>query len=241
MELKNRIVRLSVALAIAGAIATQIPMIGGVALARDGYGGRGGSGNTGRNIIRGAVAAAVGYGLISTATSAGNAGAGGGTNPVPPADENKKDNVESIWDVANGRDDLNKFAQNADLAGEKDELRKPGNFTAFIPNNTAFTDLGDAKIQELSKPENKSKLADLIGFHVIVGKYTIDQLKSEVKGLSAGKQYPTITGKQVTIKLSGDVLTINNVRIIETDIPASNGMIHPIGQVLDPAAPPTTP
>ncbi|MDX1933058.1 MAG: fasciclin domain-containing protein [Capsulimonadales bacterium] len=247
MELKNRIIRFAVALTIAGAIATQIPMNGGIALARDGYGGRSGSGSTGRNIIRGVAAIAVGYGLYSTATapavSGGGGGASGGGGSVPAGtptnNNNNQDSTESLWDVLNGRDDLNKFAQYADLAGLKEELRQPGEFTAFIPNNAAFADLGDAKIQELSKPENKAMLAQLLGNHIIKGKYTIDQLKSEVKGLSAGKEYPTINGKTVTVKMAGDVLTINDVRIIETDIPASNAGIHPIGRVIDPAAPAT--
>jgi uncharacterized surface protein with fasciclin (FAS1) repeats len=240
MEGRTRVIRFAVSLVVAGVIATQIPMNGGTALARDGYGGRGGSGTTGRTLIQATVGLAVGYGLISTVTSptVPGGGGGGGLTPPPAGDNNDQNTTESIWDVANGRDDLNKFAQLADTAGEKDALQKkvantPG-MTAFIPNNAAFADLGDAKLQDLAKPENKSALANLLSYHIISGKYTIDQLKTEVKGLAAGKQYTTLAGSPVTIKLAGDVLTINDVRIIETDIPAANGIIHPIGQVLDP-------
>ena len=241
MEMKKRIVRFAVALAVAGAIATQIPMNGGTALARDGYGGRGGTGDTGRNVLRAAVAATVGYGLYSTAVAAPVAGAaptippvagGGGGAPIAPATTAKP-----IWDVSNERDDLNRFAQTASDAGEKENLRKDGQFTAFVPNNAAFADLGDTKLQDLARPENKAKLAALIDYHVIVGAYTIDQLKSAVRPAGVdGKKFATIGGGSVTLKMSGDVLSINGVRIIEADYPASNGVIHPIGQVLDPEA-----
>jgi len=243
MEGRIRVIRFSVSLVVAGVLATQIPMNGGTALARDGYGGRGGSGSTGRTLIRAGVGLAVGYGLISTATAPPIPGGGTGGTLPPVADENKQDNVESAWDILNGREDLNKFAQLADSAGIKDTLNKKTpntpQITIFVPNNAAFADLGDAKLTDLAKPENKSKLADLLNSHIINGKYTIDQLKAEVKGLANGKPYTTLNGKTVTIKLAGDVLTINNVRIIENDIMAANGIIHPIGQVLDLDAPAT--
>lgn len=244
MELKDRVIRFSVALTIAGAIAVQMPMTSGIATA-DGYGGRGGLGDTGHNIVRGVVAIAVGYGLYSTATSGiGKAGstvstdAAGVDKVAPPGGQQAKDNVETMWDVLNGREDMNEFAKLADQAGLKEALRKAGEFTAFIPNNAAIADLGEKELQELMK--DKAKLTDFLEGHIIKGKYTIDELKTLVKNAPNGKEFETINGKKITIKLDGDTLSIGGIRVIETDIPASNANIHPIGRALG-VTPPATP
>jgi uncharacterized surface protein with fasciclin (FAS1) repeats len=236
---KDRIVRFAVALTIAAAIATQIPTNSGTAIARDGYGGR--TGSSGRTAIQIAVAGLVAYGIYATATApaggaaagaaAGAAGAGAGAVPpvvVPPATAAKP-----IWDTVNETDDLKQFATAADNAGLKDELNGPGPYTAFVPNNAAFAAFDATKLADLQKPENKAQLASLINGHVINGKYTIEQLKQEADAAGpAGKTYPTLAGGTVTITHNNNVLQINGVTIVESDVEATNGVIHPIGQIL---------
>jgi uncharacterized surface protein with fasciclin (FAS1) repeats len=238
---KARIVRLAIALTIAGAIATQIPPDAGTAIARDGYGGRSGSGN--REAIQIAVAGLVAYGIYATATAPAGAaagaaaagaagGAGAGAGAVPPVVAANAA-TKPIWDTLNESDDMKQFANAADQAGLKDELNSPGPYTAFIPNNAAFAAFDSGKLADLQKPENKAQLAALLNNHVIAGKYTIDQLKMEAGAAGpAGKQYKTLAGGTVTITYNNSVLQIDGVTIVETDIAASNGVIHPIGQIL---------
>ena len=75
MNIMNRLLRLALALALAGAIAMQIPSRGGVAIADDTYGGSGGGGA--RTLIQATVFALVGYGIYATATGQGGPSSSG--------------------------------------------------------------------------------------------------------------------------------------------------------------------
>jgi uncharacterized surface protein with fasciclin (FAS1) repeats len=237
MSLKNRVLRFAVALSIAGAISAQIPMNSGTALAADAYGGGGGGG--GRTIIQATVFALVGYGIYSTITGQGAPapvpvppGGGGSTgdNQGTPAGTEGK----PIYDVAEASEDLNTFAKAADAAGLKEDLRKPGQYTAFVPTNMAFNQLDQNVLTDLLKPENKAKLATIVSFHVVNGKFTVDELKNESqKAGTDGFKATTTSGKVLTITNDGG-LKVNGVPVTESDIQCSNGIIHPVQAVLMP-------
>ena len=254
MNFKHRTVRLAVALSIAGAIATQIPMNSGIALARDGYGDRGNTG--GRTAIQVGVAGLVLYGVFATATGGGGAvggaaggagGAGGGSGIIPPVTDTSK---KSIWDVANGSDDMNTFADAADKAGIKDDLRKAGQFTAFVPTDSAFASAplgtvptnvsfkitsGVAQTPGTGKmtAEQKTAMANLLRGHLIAGRYTIDQLKEAATPAGTdGVPYTTLAGTTIKVTFVDNVLKVNDAVIEQSDIPTSNGIIHKINAII---------
>lgn len=245
MKLGNRVIRFALALSVAGAIAAQVPMRGGSALAADGYNGGGG----GRPIVQAAALGLAAYGIYSTIAGGGGsappppappagttpAGATPGTTPtgvVPPVGDTRP-----IWDVANDTDGLKTFARVSETAGQKEKLRQPGQYTAFIPNDAAFSAVDAAALADLQKPENQARLATLIGYHVVEGRYTIEELKTAATraGLD-GLKLTTITGQTITVTNDTTGLKIGGVAVTETDTLASNGIIHPIGTVLMPAA-----
>lgn len=45
----------------------------------------------------------------------------------------------------------------------------------------------------------------------------------------------TLNGQKVTFSVSGDVIMLNNARVIATDVLATNGVIHVIDSVLLPS------
>lgn len=235
MNWKNRILRIALALGIATAIAMQIPSRGGAAIAQDTYGGGGGGGA--RTLIQATVFALVGYGIYATATG----GSVAAPNPVPGADPTNNGTTppppstgDPIWDVSNNDNNLNTFAKASDSAGLKETLRRPGKYTAFIPTNNAFGALDQQVLTDLLKEENKAKLADIIGFHVVEGAYTVEQLKAEAaKAGTEGLKLTTITMKTLVITNDGG-LKVNGTPVVETDVPASNGLIHPVSAVLMP-------
>ncbi|GAB4466643.1 MAG: hypothetical protein OHK0029_38130 [Armatimonadaceae bacterium] len=237
MNWKNRLIRLTVALALTAAIASQIP--GRVGIAQAQYGGGGGGGA--RTLIQATVFGLVAYGIYSTVTG------GGVPAPLPPTEVPTVDPTvadpeapvagpgDPIWDVTNKTADLNQFAKASDSAGLKDTLRSDQQFTAFVPTNNAFAALDPQVLQDLMQEENKAKLADIVGYHVVKGAYTIEQLKAQVaQAGTEGLKLTTLTNKTVTITNEGG-LKINGTPIVETDIPATNGVIHPIGSVLLPS------
>lgn len=238
MRFNNRLTRFTVALAIAGTISAQIPMSGGTAMAQDDYIGSGGGGGTVRGLIQGAVFLLVGYGIYGTVTDRRGGGVppvGTDPNAVPViGDEEKK----PIWDVLNGNEDFKNLAVATEQAGLKETLRSEGPYTAFAPTTAAFSAIPPETMADLQRPENAEKMRTLLSYHVVKGSYTIEQLKTATANNAAGVQLETLVpGQTVTVTNDATGLRINGIMIVETDIPASNGVIHAIGTVLSAPAP----
>ena len=108
----------------------------------------------------------------------------------------------------------------ADLVGT---LKGKGPFTVFAPTDEAFAKIPKADLDALLK--DKKKLAAVLTYHVVPGKV----MAADVK---AGK-VKTVQGSEVTIATTGGV-TVNNAKVVKTDIAADNGVIHVIDTVLMP-------
>lgn len=114
-------------------------------------------------------------------------------------------------------------------AGLVDTLKGDGPFTVFAPTDEAFAKLPKGTVESLLKPENKSKLAGILTYHVVAGK---------VKAKKAAKldSAKTVNGAELQISPSGKTLMINKSKVVKADIKTSNGIIHVIDQVLLPPA-----
>lgn len=127
--------------------------------------------------------------------------------------------------VADGR--FKTLAAAIKAAGLVETLKGTGPFTVFAPTDEAFSKLPSGTINTLLKPENKQKLIDILTYHVISGSVKAADV---IKLISA----KTVEGKEVTIKVQGDKVFVNDAQVIITDIQASNGVIHVIDTVLTP-------
>jgi len=251
MNWKHRAVRLTAALTLAAIIGSQIPSTTGVALAqRDDYPEAGSSG--GGEAVRIAAAGATVLGIASVISGAGGAavaggvaggvaagaGAGVGAGIIPPVPLS-----QPIWDVSSTTGDLNQYARIAEAGGYKEELRRDGQFTAFIPTNGAFDKLGSTTIEELKTAASQSRAADLAASHVIIGKKTVDDLRREATAAGVdGVQYDTINGRKLRVTIDANqTIRVNGIIMRENDIQASNGVIHPILDVINPDAGMPTP
>ncbi|MFN3664486.1 fasciclin domain-containing protein [Yoonia sp.] len=132
-----------------------------------------------------------------------------------------------IIDVAAGDGRLNSFVAAATAADLADTLRGPGPFTVFIPTDEAFAALPAGRLDTLLRPENKDRLAVVLGYHIVRGAITADQLIDQRQSVA------TLNG--TTVQIDGrDGLRIGNANIVTSDISASNGVIHVIDGVLLP-------
>lgn len=113
-------------------------------------------------------------------------------------------------------------------AGLVDTLKSKGPFTVFAPNNAAFAALPEGTVETLLKPENKTKLTDILTYHVVAGSY-------KAKDLVDGQVLTTVNGKTLKItKVDGKIM-INGTAMIETqNVISSNGVTHVISAVLLP-------
>lgn len=116
------------------------------------------------------------------------------------------------------------LVQKADLVTA---LSNTGPFTVFAPTNAAFDKLPKELVASLTKDENKNDLIDELQYHVYVG-----VLKAEY--LSEGQTLGMVNGKNVTVKMVNGKPMLNGKASIVASVPASNGIIHVIDEVLLP-------
>jgi len=134
--------------------------------------------------------------------------------------------VGNIVEVATAAGSFKTLLQAATAAGLVDTLKGPGPFTVFAPTDAAFAALPAGTLDALLK--DPAKLKDILLYHVVAGKVTSDQV---VKLTSA----TTVEGKTIKIAVKNGVVYLNDtVKVVTTDIPASNGVIHVIDAVLLP-------
>ena len=107
-------------------------------------------------------------------------------------------------------------------------LKGKGPFTVFAPKDDAFKKLPAGELDSLLKPENKSKLAKILTYHVISKKVTAADL--------AGKmlEEKTVEGSKLKIDAKGMSVKVDNATVETADVIADNGVIHVIDTVLMP-------
>ncbi len=113
-------------------------------------------------------------------------------------------------------------------AGLVQTLKGAGPYTVFAPTDAAFAKLPKNEVDALLK--DKEKLKGILLFHVLPG-----NLSSAVVGkLHDGDKMKTVSGKEFTLGLKNNQVTVNGARVSKTDIQASNGVIHAIDTVIMP-------
>jgi uncharacterized surface protein with fasciclin (FAS1) repeats len=129
--------------------------------------------------------------------------------------------------IAAANDSFKTLTAALKAAGLTETLSGVGPFTVFAPTDEAFAALPQDALQELLKPENKAVLVKILTYHVVPGKVASTDLKSgEVK---------TVEGGGVNIKVdSATGVTVNDAKVVQPDIQASNGVIHVIDKVILP-------
>ena len=109
-------------------------------------------------------------------------------------------------------------------------LKGEGPFTVFAPTDEAFAKLPKGTVEELLKPENKGKLADILTYHVVSGKVMAEKAVTLDKATALNK-------KEITLKVVDGTLTLNgSAKVATADIVCSNGVIHVIDTVILPPA-----
>lgn len=135
---------------------------------------------------------------------------------------------KTIVGVAAGNENFKTLVAAVKAAGLVEALEGKGPFTVFAPTDEAFAKLGKDKIEALLK--DKEALGAILKYHVVAGKVlAADAVKLD------GKSAKTLNGKEFKVEVKdGGVLLNGKVKVVKTDIKASNGVIHVIDAVLVP-------
>jgi uncharacterized surface protein with fasciclin (FAS1) repeats len=165
----------------------------------------------------------------TTTPSGGSMGTPGTTTPggstSTPA--KKAPTGKTIVTLAAGNKNFTTLVKALKAADLVDTLSAEGPYTVFAPTNAAFAKLPKATLAKLLKPENQEQLKKVLTYHVVPGTVTSKQLKSG--------SVATVEGSNITVKIKGKKVMINNANVILADVKASNGVIHAIDTVLMPA------
>ena len=98
----------------------------------------------------------------------------------------------------------------------------------FAPTAAAFAKLPKGTVESLLKPENKSKLIDILTYHVVSGKVMAKQAVTLTKA-------PALNKKDIKLAVKGGALVLNDsAKVVTADINCTNGVIHVIDNVILP-------
>lgn len=134
---------------------------------------------------------------------------------------------KTVVEVAVEADNFKTLVAAVKAAGLAETLSGEGPFTVFAPSDDAFAKLPKEAIADLLKPENKDKLASILKYHVVSGKV----MAKDVVGLTEAK---TVEGSSVKVEVKEGSVYLDKAKVVKTDIPCKNGVIHVIDTVIMP-------
>jgi uncharacterized surface protein with fasciclin (FAS1) repeats len=105
-------------------------------------------------------------------------------------------------------------------------LSNAGPFTVFAPVNAAFDKLPKGTVEDLLKPENKSKLETILQHHVMTSALAADFFQD-------GQSMGMVDGTNVTFTVKDGATYVDGNKILGS-VKASNGWVHVIDKVLLP-------
>lgn len=132
---------------------------------------------------------------------------------------------KDIVDTAVSAGSFNTLVAAVKAAGLVETLKAPGPYTVFAPTDDAFAKLPEGTLESLLA--NPDKLKAILLYHVTPGKV----MAADVVKLDRA---PTAGGATIPVKVQGGQVYAGPARVVKTDIPASNGVIHVIDTVLIP-------
>ena len=139
--------------------------------------------------------------------------------------------TQNIVEVASGDPEFSTLVAAVGAAGLAETLSGTGPFTVFAPMNHAFSALPAGTVESLLKPENKAALAGILTYHVVAGAvYAKDVQVGDVATANGAKFNVSMNNGSVMITDAKG----NKAKVVKTDIPAANGVIHVIDAVLLP-------
>lgn len=133
--------------------------------------------------------------------------------------------TQNLAELVASNDSFRRLSQAVQAAGLTETLVKDGPYTVFAPTDKAFAALPEGTLENLLKPENKEQLAQVLSYHMVPGQVTSSQLTPG--------QVKTVEGSPVNIRVdnASRQVTVNEAKVIQADIPASNGVIHAVDKV----------
>jgi uncharacterized surface protein with fasciclin (FAS1) repeats len=133
--------------------------------------------------------------------------------------------MSNITQLVNVEKNMTTLKKSVHASGLDQVLSGKGPYTVFAPTDIAFAKLDKGLLDNLMKPENKTKLTDLLNHHVVEGKINFKDLKD-------GEKLNTVNGKQLVVQIRDGQTTVDGAIIRGHDVQATNGIIHSLETVM---------
>jgi uncharacterized surface protein with fasciclin (FAS1) repeats len=132
----------------------------------------------------------------------------------------------TIEEIVKSVGNFSRLAEAVESASMDLALQADGPLTVFVPDNAAFEAIPDDTLASLLA--DPALLATILQYHLVV-----DRMDSVA--LAQLDSVETAAGEpiNVTIGMDGELL-VNGAQIVYRDLPAANGVIHVINQILTP-------
>ena len=165
-----------------------------------------------RALIAVLAVAAIGVSAIGSAALAKDGGSSASTQG-------------NIVETAVGAGKFDTLVSLVEQAGLAETLATGGDFTVFAPTDAAFAKVPKKTLAALAA--DPAKLKAVLLYHVVEGKLRANRVMKRTS-------IKTLNGASVTIKVTRGVVKVDNARVVQANVEASNGVIHAINRVLMP-------
>ncbi|MFD3655652.1 fasciclin domain-containing protein [Streptomyces sp. NPDC058620] len=146
---------------------------------------------------------------------------------LPPSGEGSAAGMadDPVATAASNNPELSTLVAAVEKAGLVDTLNNAKNITVFAPTNDAFEKIPKADLDKILN--DKDQLTDLLTYHVVNEKVTVDKLPDGT--------FTTLQGGRLTTSGSGDSFKVNDsASIVCGDIATKNATVQLIDTVLTP-------
>jgi len=137
-------------------------------------------------------------------------------------------NAVDIVDTAVNAGQFKTLAAALTAGGLVETLKGKGPFTVFAPTDESFAKLPAGTVDDLLKPENKSRLIKILTYHVVAAQV----LSSDLAGKKLDAK--TVEGRTLAIDATTNTVKVKNGNVTKADIKADNGVLHIVDTVLLP-------
>ncbi|MCW5519623.1 fasciclin domain-containing protein [Aureitalea sp. L0-47] len=146
---------------------------------------------------------------------------------------------QSIVDIAVSNNDFSTLVTALKAADLVTALQGDGPFTVFAPTNAAFGKIDSNTLNSLLEPKNKGTLTSILTYHVVPGKLAAADVVAALEKGNGMAKVKTLSGATLVVVQKNGKIWLkdengNYSEITATDVMASNGVIHVIGDVVMP-------
>lgn len=132
----------------------------------------------------------------------------------------------SLIETIRSRQDLSTFLNLVESARMVETLDAIGPYTVFAPTNEAFDKLPAGRLEQI-RSMHREELKTVIGHHMMSRRLLQDDVEK-------GSSLDMLGGPDLPLRMENGNIMIGNARVVTQSIPARNGVIHTIDQVLVP-------